>query len=130
MNKRLIQFFVLIALVLLLMGCRKDNLRDVEGAPVVTTSSNYSLQDVRNAIVRAGSSLGWQMQPTEPGHIEGSLFIRAHSAEIDIQYDKRQYSIYYANSVNLKYNNGRIHSNYNGWIVRLETAINNELIQL
>lgn len=130
MNKQRVQVFILIALVLLLMGCRQDNLRDVVGAPVVTSTSNYTLQDVRTAIIRAGSSLGWEMNPVTRGRIEASLYVRAHNAEVDIHYDKNQYSITYVNSANLKYRKGRIHSNYNGWITRLERTINNELIQL
>ncbi len=130
MNTRAIKIIGLMTLILLLMGCRTDRIRNIYEAPVVTTSGTHSMEDVRDAIVRGGSLLGWQVRPIEPGYIVATLFVRTHTASVDIRYDRNEYNITYADSDNLKYRDGKIHSNYNGWVVRLERSIDNELIQL
>lgn len=130
MFKRNLQLFVIILLVLSMVACRHGVIREVNNAPVVTKSNDYSLSDIDNAIARAGSSLGWEMRTIDQGKIEGTLHLRAHTAIIDIFYDRSNYSINYKDSDNLNYRSGRIHSNYNGWIQNLERAINNELVRL
>ena len=40
-------------LALVLMGCRTNPVYNVEGAPVITSTSGYSLRDVRDAIQQA-----------------------------------------------------------------------------
>ena len=102
----------------------------VSGAPVVVSSVNHNSTDVKNAILRAGSSLSWQMREIEPGHIVGTLNIRRHTAEVDIYYDAETYSISYRNSSNLDYDGANIHSNYNGWVQNLDNAIKNQLLSV
>ena len=48
--------------------------------------------------MRAGSQLGWQMQPTGPGRISGRLALRTHLAVVDIEHDTKSYSIKYRDS--------------------------------
>jgi len=127
---RVIKTLMVILVLVVVTGCRKGTVRNVDNAPVVTQSSEYSLDEVGNAIARAGSSLGWRMRDVGPGHILGILELRAHTAEIDISYGLNEYSINYKDSDNLNYSKGRIHSNYNGWIQNLERTINNELSRL
>ncbi|KAB2927056.1 MAG: hypothetical protein F9K25_14985 [Candidatus Contendobacter sp.] len=117
-------------LALALVGCNSNPVYNVEGAPISTSTSGYSLRDVRDAIQQAGVSLGWQMKDVKPGLIVGTLVLRDHVAQIDIPYNRTSYSIIYRDSQNLNYDGVNIHSNYNGWIQRLNGAINAQLSRL
>jgi hypothetical protein len=123
-NYHLIIFVVLS--LLLLGGCRTAPVMNVDDT-AIALNGNYTLDDVKKAIVRAGASLGWQMKVIEPGHIVGTLLIRDHMAKIDITFDRTKYSIHYKDSTNLKYDGTNIHSNYNGWIERLYRNIQVQL---
>jgi len=62
-----------------------------------------------------------------PGHLEAQILVRSHEAKVDIFYDEAMYSIIYKDSVNLKYDNGLIHKNYNKWIRNLDIDIQRTL---
>lgn len=112
-------------------GCRTAPVHNVNGAPIVPTgSTDVTMEQVKNAIIRAGAGLGWQMKPIERGHILGVLYLRSHVAKVDIRYDSETYSITYKDSTNLEYQDGKIHSNYNGWIQNLDTAIRNQITMI
>ncbi len=123
--KTLVPFVAVLALVL--VGCRSNPVYNVSGAPVTTSTRNYSMSDVRGAILQAGASLGWQMKVVRPGLIVGTLYVRDHMARVEIPYDRRTYSILYRDSSNLDYDGANIHSNYNGWVQNLSNAINERL---
>ena len=117
---------------LLAMGCRIAPIYNVAGDAVQSNKPNLTMRDVSKAIMRAGVSLGWQMQETSPGHITGTLQLRDHVAVVDVAYDTQSYSIQYKDSTNLQYNadKGEIHKNYNGWIQNLENGIRTQLLNL
>ncbi|MFP4332887.1 MAG: hypothetical protein ACLFQJ_06260 [Campylobacterales bacterium] len=117
--------------VLLLAGCRTATVQNVEHQNVVA-NKKVTLDEVGDAVVRAGTGLGWVMKKKKPGHIVGSLFLRGHVAVVDITYDTKEYSINYNRSENLKYNpeDKTIHKNYNGWIKNLNSAIMSQLSAL
>ncbi|HRD64949.1 MAG TPA: hypothetical protein PKY50_02225 [Candidatus Competibacter sp.] len=117
-------------LALVLVGCRSNPVYNVSGAPVTTSTRNYSMSDVRGAILQAGASLGWQMKPVRPGLITGTLYVREHMAKVEIPYDRNSYSILYRDSSNLDYDGANIHGNYNGWVQNLSNAINSRLSML
>lgn len=108
----------------LLVGCGTAPVKNVDSAIIV---GEISIANVETAIIRAGSVLGWTMSKKSDGHILGKLALRKHLAVIDITYNKSSYSIKYVDSTNLKYSDGLIHTNYNGWIENLEKAINIQL---
>jgi len=85
------------------------------------------MEDVKNAILRAGAGLSWAMRENKPGYITGTLTLREHFAVVDIKYDTQKYSILYKDSKNLKYDGTNIHNNYNGWVQRLNQAIQAQL---
>lgn len=109
---------------LALAGCRSAPVMNVVDAPV---GMNRSAQQVEQAIIAAGNTLGWTMRPAGPGRIEGTLTLRDHRAVVDIAYSPKTYSIRYKDSSNLHYDGGSIHKNYNGWIENLDRAIRNRL---
>lgn len=132
MRTRNVVLTMLLAVMLLAAaGCRTAPIYNVQGAPVTPTGADeVSREQVKDAIIRAGSGLGWRMQPQEPGHMLGVLTLRSHVAKVDIRYDTETYSITYRDSTNLDHQNGQIHSNYNGWIQNLDTAIQNQIAAL
>lgn len=122
---------LIIACVLALaIGCTSRPVRNVQAEPVTVAPGKTATADnVRDAILRAGAGLGWNMQPAGPGVINGMINLRTHTAEIEVQYTPQSYSIVYKNSTNLDAANGQIHKNYNGWIENLNSAIHRELLR-
>ena len=121
---RLIAVF-LAAAALFLAGCGTTQpIYNVEKAPITGPGGKaLSMSEVQTAIMRAGTQLGWQMQPEGPGRISGRIALRTHLAVVDIEHDAKTYSIKYRDSTNLDARDGMIHRNYNGWIQNLEKAI-------
>jgi hypothetical protein len=116
--------------MLLVAGCRTSPIYNVTDTPIAAAPSQPTLEEIKNAIIRAGMGLGWQMRPIEPGHIVGTLYLRTHMAQVDVTYDQDSYSIVYRDSSNLNYDGTRIHSNYNGWIQNLDNAIKTQIVNL
>lgn len=103
-------------------------IQNVTDAPVPSASGKaLSSDEVRKAIMRAGTTLGWQMNANAPGKIMGTLNVRKHTAVVEIPYSSRNYSINYRSSVNLNEEEGQIHNNYNGWVRNLAKAIDANL---
>ena len=126
---------VLLLAGLALAGCRK-------GAPIndlshtfPPTSGQFTAAKVEDAIIRAGTDLGWQITRVGPGEMEGAILVRGkHRVQVSIPYDvtNKTYAIKYKSSSNMEYNaeNRTIHPNYNSWIQRLDTAIANEISRI
>lgn len=111
-------------------GCmRCGPIQNVTDAAVPNVSGKaLSNDEVRKAIMRAGTTLGWKMSADAPGKITGTLDVRKHSAMIEIPYSSKTYSINYKNSVNLEAaSDGTIHNNYNGWVKNLAKGIDAQL---
>ncbi|MEW6647128.1 MAG: hypothetical protein AB1450_08010 [Pseudomonadota bacterium] len=127
--KRLFALVLLIGVSLAIAtGCRSNPVYNVEDATVVTnTDKPATAEDIKKAILRAGTTLGWNMKVAKPGHIIGTLNLRKHMAQVDIKYSPKSYSITYRDSQNLDYDGTNIHSNYNGWIQRLQQNIQSQL---
>lgn len=117
------------ALMFILAGCRSNPVYNVDDAPI-QVSGNYSADDVKKAIIRAGAGLGWIMKEKKSGLISGTLYLRTHVAIIDIRYTKKAYSITYKDSQNLDYDGTNIHKNYNGWVQNLNRQIQAQLSAL
>ncbi len=120
-----------VALTLIaLAGCRTAPIHNVQNAPLTSTGDQITMEQVKDAIIRAGSGLGWRMRPVEPGHMIGTLSVRTHTARVDITYDTDSYDITYKDSINLNKKGDKIHPNYNGWIQNLDNAIQNNIAML
>jgi hypothetical protein len=126
-NRKTVLIVPLLVAALLACSGRQAPIYDVAGSTGSPDERPYSMADVRNAILRGGAKHGWAMQEDRPGHILGTLNVRSHQAQVDIDYDQQSYKIVYRNSSNLNYDGSNIHPNYNGWIRRLNTAISREL---
>jgi hypothetical protein len=127
---------IVIALILLSVGCVSNDIYNVKDAPVTTLSGNEpTLQQVGKAIVLAGVGLKWIMDAAGPGHLIGTLNLRTHQAVVDITYNTKAYSITYKNSTHLlivdsEGNPSGIHRNYNSWIRNLDNAIRTQLMAI
>lgn len=97
-----------------------------------TIASGKTLQpsQVRQAIVTAGSALGWKIVDLKPGLLEGTLRLRDHTAVVEIPYTASKYSIVFKSGVNLGEKDGQIHKNYNGWVQNLDKGISAALASL
>lgn len=115
------------SLCLAMIGCRK-------GVPIVepyngalASYGNPSKNTVRDAIMRGGTGIGWQMHEEKPGLIVGTWQARQHSATVEIPYSTKEYTIKYRSSQNMLEGEGTIHSNYTRWVDRLNRNIAAEL---
>ena len=122
--------FLVIGLVVSVLAACAAPIYNVDDVPVMTNAPNPTLDEVSNAIQRAGAGLGWQMLQDAPGHILGTLKLRSHVAVVDVNYDLKAFSIKYKDSTNLNYTSTSIHNNYNGWIQNLDNAIKAQLTSL
>lgn len=117
-----------LATVVALAACTAVPIRNVSSAPVTTASGKALTDDqVKGAIIRAGSALGWQMKEMGSGKLGATLNLRKHEAVIEIPYSRTGYSINYKSSTGLDESGGNIHKNYNGWIENLTRGINAQL---
>lgn len=122
---------VALAMVLLVAGCTSRPIVNVTDQPIVTApGKQLTDEQVRYAIVSAGTGLGWVMTPVSPGLISGRLTLREHVAVVEVRYTTKTYSITYKDSANLNYQGGQIHKNYNGWIENLDRDIRAALLRM
>ena len=121
---------------LALAGCRKGApISDVNNSFPAMSNSKVTAAKVEDAIVRAGTDLGWKITKVRPGEMEGSILVRGkHQVQVSIPYsvENRTYGIKYKSSSNLDYNaeSRTIHPNYNSWVQRLDRAIANEISRI
>jgi hypothetical protein len=114
-----------------LAACTIQPIYNVKGAPVETPGGKPpTLAEVEKAVVRAGTALGWKMQPVRPGVMVGTITLRRHTAIVDVTFDTRTFNITYKDSVELDYDGTNIHRNYNGWIQNLDKGIRAQLLNL
>jgi hypothetical protein len=123
---------LLAAVALVFAGCGTNQpIYDVQEAPIILQpGKTVTMNQVSTAIMRAGTSRGWQMQAEAPGKISGRLALRMHMAVIDVQHSTKSYSIKYRDSSNLDAKDGMIHRQYNNWIQNLDKSIRVELTAL
>ena len=127
MNHRM---FVSVLGIALLGACSSAPIYNITDAPVVTASAAVSVESVKGAILRAGNRLGWQMSESSPGVINAHIELRGHTADTDVRYSAKTYSIIYRGSNNLDVSGDNIHKNYNGWVENLNRQIRSELASL
>ena len=118
-----------ISFAVALGACASIPILNVNDAQIATGKS-LQVNQVRQAIVTAGSALGWKIVDSKPGLLEGTLRLRDHTAVVEIPFTTGKYSIVFKSGVNLNEKDGQIHKNYNGWVQNLEKSINAALASL
>ncbi len=132
MKAKILSVILLSVFLATVSGCRTGAVYNVNDESIMSNSDNLTEEDVKKAIIRAGSTLGWSMNAREPGKIIATLNIRKHMARANIRYTTEKYSITYDNSRNLNYTVDEdegplIHNNYNSWIQNLDNTIKVQL---
>jgi hypothetical protein len=95
-----------------------------DGTPIATT-------DVARAIHSAASHKGWTAKDITGTQIQASIVVRGrHEATVDISFDSEHYSIQLKRTNGLDQSNGKIHRNYNKWIILLSEEIASRLDQM
>jgi hypothetical protein len=109
-------------------GARAEPVYDA----VIRVPAAAKMEDIAKAIKNTLVKREWTIQRVEQGLIEAKLFVRSHTAEIRIPFDKEYIHIQYVSSTNLLYDEKQgvqvIHRNYNKWIKLLERDITNSLV--
>lgn len=118
--------FLVTALTVTACG-RNAPLENVQDAPF-RASQNASLEQMKEAIVAAGSARGWTITPQAPGVMRGDILVRnKHKVSVDILYDAKKFSIIYVSSDGMNYQlrdgQRRIHPSYMKWIKYLRQDI-------
>lgn len=108
-------------MVFILTGCASRQ-------PIITINTSapagMSYEQVENAILKSyAPKRGWILTKESDNLISGRIFKSTHSAEVKIPFTESGYSIKYASSQGLNQKNGRIHSTYNRWVMRLDQDI-------
>ena len=127
-----------VAAIIALAGCRAvpmHNPSDIAFAEpaAVESTPRLTLEDYKNAIIRAGAKRGWSFEEQAPGHLIGDVAVRGkHFATVDVLFNTEEFSIKYRDSRNLNYDARRaeIHPNYNSWVTNLQKDIQAEIIQM
>jgi hypothetical protein len=121
---------IVLALGLAAGACRTAPVYNV-AVPIATApNTRLTLQQVGQAIYRAGNGLGWRMETVAPGTLTGTLSMRSHVAVVTITHDTTTYRINYKDSTNLLYEGDQIHKRYNTWVRNLDQAIRREIAGL
>jgi hypothetical protein len=125
------KILVTLGMVLLVAGCSSRPIVNVTDQPVITAGGKQvSADQVRGAIIGAGTGLGWVMTPISPGLISGRFASTDHVAVVDVRYTEKTYSITYKDSTNLNYKGTQIHKSYNAWVEALDRDIRGALLRM
>lgn len=119
---RITRLLSILVLTLVLSACRSTPVHNVDNGIV---PAGQNLETTGKLITHALKYKRWSVLSDEPGKIIAHINVRKHSATIEIEFDKKNYSIKHVKSSQLKYDAGNqtIHRNYNNWIIYLENEI-------
>jgi hypothetical protein len=121
---------LVLAVVLAIAACRTAPVHNVVAPLTPAPGSRLTMNEVAQAIWRAGNRLGWQIETVAPGSLRGTLKLRQHVAVVSITHDTSAFRITYQDSTNLRYDGQEIHKRYNQWVQNLERGVQMELAGL
>jgi hypothetical protein len=129
--KFLTSIFTLVLMFFSFSAFASDPIKDLVGVtvPVNVDGSAPNVEEVKQAIISACRKRGWTPTITGANQITASITVRSkHSAEVEISYTEKDYSIIYKSSQELDYNEKKrkIHRNYNKWVAMLSSSIQRE----
>ncbi|WP_417822318.1 hypothetical protein [Terasakiella sp.] len=110
---------------LILSGCfgRLQPVYSVMSHPIPSTAKSMSLKKISDVIELSAMNRKWLVEKQSPGLLKLTFRKKTHVAVVEVSFDQSSYSIKYLNSVDLLYNGGSIHRNYNRWVANLEKDI-------
>lgn len=123
------KIFQVALLSLLICACTSNPVLNFKDGYVPNNRDGnpQSVETVQDAIFAAATDRGWSPRLLEPGLIEATIFLRTHSATVEIPFNEESYSINYKDSTDLDYTGSSIHRNYNNWVLNLSNSIQREL---
>lgn len=127
MNTRSLARYWFVAL-LALFAAPALALKPIETVNDAPIPEGFTASQVQKLIMAAGAERGWIIKPAGAGELEGTLLIRSHVVKVRIPYSTSSYSIQYKDSTNMKYKDGKIHRNYNTWVLNLNGDIQRTLL--
>jgi hypothetical protein len=108
---------------------------DFKDQAILTTGGRVMTEGlVRDAVIRAATSLGWALAPDGDRKFVGTLVVRSkHTVVVEVSYSPDRYSVVYKSSIDMKYDikDGVpvIHPFYNDWAKKLVDAIRVECVK-
>lgn len=99
-------------------------------APLVSANGKpISAEQAKNIFKKAAIARGWRVRDGEDNSLIAELYIRKHWAQIRFTNTEKTYNITYLNSQNLNYRDGKIHRNYNNWIIKLDRTFQKTMFE-
>lgn len=134
MKNRMLFQILFLAMLLALPAAASAQMRasELSNPAPIGIPQGVSQTDAVNAVANALMERGWTVMEESEDQIIADLNVRAHWAQIGIDFEDGQILISYRNSENLRYrerSDGRavIHRNYMSWVDNLVRDIRNEL---
>lgn len=120
-----LSFAAPLLLLVCLAACRTpiENVNDAELPPA---ARGMTLEQIDEAIWRAGRKVNWEIEIQGPGELRGIWRYKGHLAIVRITHDHERLNILYESSENLV-RKGKIHRHYNTMVQRLLQQIRIEL---
>jgi len=116
----------------LVVGCGRLPTVNNPTTPIISEGVALTEAQVSNLIQSAVPTTHWRIVSYRPGEITVELALRNDRATALIRYNATGYSIsHLESSPGFQYNGARgvIHPRYNGWVTRLDKAIQKEINQ-
>lgn len=125
------KYISLLITMLVLISCsRLKMVKQVEGEEI---PEGLTLTQIAEGIKAGGAVKGWIISKAsdKENTMVGKVFVRNHSATVEIPYTQKTYKIVYKDSENLHYDPAKrvIHRNYLKWVSKLKTSIDSELLR-
>ena len=133
MIRKSLSLFAVVCLVVAAVGCGKlHTLRNYENEPMPQTNAKLTEAKIKDAIVRAATAQGWKVVPEAGPNLRATKYLRdsKHMGAVKISFTDKEYSIVYADSINLKYRKGMIHPSYNTMVLELKQAVDQEIMRV
>ena len=113
---------------------RRKPVYNVDQASFATSSGTQpTLEQIGGAIKKATKNRGWNISPISDVAMKAEILVRSrHQAIVEITYTTSTFSIQYVDSRSLMYEteDGKIHRNYNKWVILLEQEIHDQINRL
>jgi hypothetical protein len=125
-NNNIFKKVITIFAILILASCaRFQPIKNISNHKI---PNNLTMLQITKVIKTQCEGRRWLVRVKSPGVIVANFTKENNiSATIQINYSKKDYSIKYLRSINLKNDQGEIHRNYNKWVILLDRDIQNSL---
>ena len=130
-SKLLFPLLFFMSAALLQAGCStQQRIHNVQGS-AIPGGRALSMQAVNKAITEAARFKRWRVSNVDDDTVEARITVRGrHKATVHIDYSTTSYDITLVNSTGLDQKRGRIHRNYNKWVILLDQEIQDRLLDI